>query len=296
MYGFSEAEALQMNIEQMIPEELRFEVRATWERFRQGERIASWETQRRTKGGLIIDVWVTATALRDATGRPVAVAKTDRDITKRKELEREVVEIASLEQRRIGNDLHDSVGQELTALSILAGDLAETIGPDSASGSKLVERMVQGLRRSQQELRAVLRGLLPVAVEAEGLMAALSDLAHRIQQEEKAACQFVCPVPVAVVDNFTATHLYLIAQEAVHNAVKHAQPRNVCISLEAKGSLLLSVRDDGTGMPAKRNENHGGLGLRIMRNRAAIIGATLTVQPAGQAGTLLTCALNRKNP
>ena len=103
------------------------------------------------------------------------------------------MEIASLEQRRIGQDLHDSVGQELTALNLLAGDLAETLRTDPANASQLVERMVQGLQRSQQELRAVLRGLLPVSVDAEGLMAALSDLADRTQQEGKVTCTFRLP-------------------------------------------------------------------------------------------------------
>lgn len=218
-----------------------------------------------------------------------------RDLTERKQLEREVVEIASLEQRRIGQDLHDSVGQELTALNILAADLAETLQTNPSGGAKLVEQMTQGLRRSQQELRAVMRGLLPVAVDAEGLMAALSDLSDHIQRDGKATCTFDCPEPVFVADNFTATHLYLIAQEAVHNAVKHARPTNIRISLESDGLLVLRVGDDGIGMPADPTEGHGGLGLRIMRNRAAIIGATLTIQPAQPTGTLVTCSSVRKN-
>jgi PAS domain S-box-containing protein len=226
-----------------------------------------------------------------------------RDVTRRKELEREVVEIASLEQRRIGQDLHDSVGQELTALNMLASDLSETLRTDPSNGSKLVEQMVQGLQRSQRELRAVMRGLLPVAVDAEGLMAALSDLADRIQQEGKTICKFDCPKSVSVADNLTATHLYLIAQEAVHNAVKHAQPRNIRILLESNHLLSLSVQDDGIGMPAqpplhspRREDGERGLGLRIMRNRAAVIGATLTIQPAEPTGTLVTCILLSKNP
>lgn len=430
--GYGEAEALQMNAEQLIPEELRARVRATWEQLARGERVDSWEAQRRTKDGRIIDVAVTATALLDETGRPSAVAKTERDITeqkrthaqleyeiqqrtaalrtsqehlaavlhtaadaiitinakgiiqsvntatermfgyaatemsgqnvkmlmpppyqdhhdrylanynksgikkmigigrevvarrkdgstfpvdlavsevehlqlftgilrditRRKELERDVVEIASLEQRRIGQDLHDSVGQELTALNILVADLAETLQSEPSGCAKLVEQMTQGLQRSQQELRAVMRGLLPVAVDTEGLMAALSDLADRIQREGKATCQFDCPEPVSMADNLTATHLYLIAQEAVHNAVKHAQPKNIRISLESNALLTLSVQDDGSGMPAEPSENNRGLGLRIMRNRASIIGATLTIQPAEPTGTLVTCALLRKN-
>jgi len=432
MTGYSEAEALQMNVEQMIPEELRAQVRSDWEKLRRGERVDSWETQRRTKDGRILDVWVTATALRDELGRPVAIAITERDITerkrtharleneieqrtaalrksqeqltvilhtaadaiitfnakgiiqsvnaatermfgytaakmighnvkilmpspfrddydrdltyskktgvkqtigigrevvarrrdgstfpvefavsevaqlklftgilrditRRKELERDVVEIASMEQRRIGQDLHDSVGQELTALNILAGDLAESLRTNPSNGSILVEQLVQGLHRSQQQLRAVMRGLLPVAVDTEGLMAALSDLADRIQQEGKAICMFDCPEPVSVADNLTATHLYLIAQEAVHNALKHGRPRNIRIVLQSNHRLILRVQDDGIGIPAQPAENHGVLGLRIMRNRAAIIGATLTISPAEPTGTLVTCALARKN-
>ncbi len=218
-----------------------------------------------------------------------------RDISERKNLEREVVEIASLEQRRIGQDLHDSVSQELTALNMLAGDLAETLKSEPAHASQFVERLVQGLQRSQKELRAVMRGLLPVSVDAGGLMAALSDLANRTQQEGKTTCVFDCPEPVLIAENLVATHLYLIAQEAVHNAVKHSRCQNIGISVESNHHLVLRVQDDGIGIPSQPAEDHGGLGLRIMRNRAAIIHATLTIEPAKPAGTVVTCALARKN-
>jgi PAS domain S-box-containing protein len=217
-----------------------------------------------------------------------------RDLTQRRQLEREVVETASVEQRRIGQDLHDSVAQELTALNLLAQDLAETLRTDPAKAPQLVERMARGLQRSQQELQAVLRGLLPVAVDGQGLMAALADLADRTRQEGKVTCTFDCPEPVSLADNLTATHLYLIAQEAVHNALKHGRPRNVRITLQSNHVLVLRVQCDGIGMPAGAGAN-GGLGLRIMRNRAAIIGATLTIEPAEPTGTVVTCALTRKN-
>jgi signal transduction histidine kinase len=119
-------------------------------------------------------------------------------------------------------------------------------------------------------------------------------IAQHIQREGKVTCKFDCPEPVSVADNLTATHLYLIAQEAVHNAVKHAQPENIRISLESTDLLGLAVQDDGIGMPTEPAENHGGLGLRIMRNRAQIIGATLTIQPGEPTGTVVTCALLRK--
>jgi PAS domain S-box-containing protein len=296
MFGYTAAEMIGQNVRILMPSPYREEHDRYLENFA------------RTGVKKIIGIGLEVVGQRkDGSTFPVdlAVSAVDhlklftgilRDITRRKDLEREVVEIASLEQRRIGQDLHDSVGQELTALNILAGDLTETLRTGSSNGSKLVEQMVQGLQRSQKELRVVMRGLLPVAVDTEGLMAALSDLADRIQQEGKATCKFDCPESVSVADNLTGTHLYLIAQEAVHNALKHAQPRNIRILLESNHRLSLSVQDDGIGIPAQPTENHGGLGLRIMRNRAAIIGATLTIQPAEPTGTLVTCSLLRKNP
>jgi len=216
------------------------------------------------------------------------------DISKRKELEREVVEIASLEQRRIGQDLHDSVGQELTALGMLVGDLARAVQTDPASVMSRIERISDILKSSRKELRAVLRGLLPVAVDTEGLMASLSDLADRIRDDGKSNCVFECPEPVAVADNLVATHLYLIAQEAVHNAVKHARAKNIRLFLKADDVLELAIQDDGGGMPLKAMSFHGGLGLRIMKNRAAIVGAMLTIEPAAPSGTVVTCRMARK--
>jgi signal transduction histidine kinase len=218
-----------------------------------------------------------------------------RDMTEHKRLEREVVEAASKEQQRIGQDLHDSVAQELTAINLLAGTLAESLEADPANATKLLQRMQQGLSRTQQGLRAVLRGLLPVAVEGNGLLAALIELADRTCKEGQATCTFDCPEPVAVADNLTATHLYLIAQEAVNNAVKHGKPRNIRISLHANPQLVLRVQGDGISMPT-RPEAKGGLGLRIMRNRAAIIGAHLTIESTEPSGTMVTCRLLSKQP
>ena len=124
-----------------------------------------------------------------------------------KTLERELVEVAFQTQQRIGQDLHDSVAQDLSALDLLAGTLAQTLETNPANAAKFVERIEQGLQRCQQELRAIMRGLLPVAVDSGGLMAALIGLAHRTHQEGQVACTFDCPEPVAVADNLTATHL-----------------------------------------------------------------------------------------
>ncbi len=294
MFGYTAAEMIGQNVIMLMPSPYREGHEGYLARYVQtGEKHVigmSRETVVRRKDG---SVFPTDLAVGEIAHLKLFTG-IHRDLTERKRLEREVVEVASLEQRRIGQDLHDSVAQELTALNLLTKDLAETLRTDPANASKLVERMEQGLQRSQQELRAVLRGLLPVPVDSEGLMAALADLVDRTRQEGKVSCTFDCPEPVSVVDNLTATQVYLIAQEAVHNAVKHAQARKVRISLTADRDLVLSVQDDGIGMPAGPAESKG-LGLRIMCNRAVIIGATLTIKPAEPAGTVVTCVLVRKD-
>jgi PAS domain S-box-containing protein len=292
MFGYAAAEMVGQNVNLLMPSPHREAHDGYISRYlRTGEKHIigiNRETVGRRKDGSVFPVDLAVSEipqLKHFTG-------IHRDLTERKQLERELVEVVSQTQQRIGQDLHDSVAQELSALNLLAGTLAQTLETNPANAAKFVERLEQGFQRIQQELRAVLRGLLPVEVDSRGLMAALTGLAHRTHREGQVTCTFDCPEPVAVADNLTATHLYLVAQEAVHNAVKHGQPRNIRISLESNHLLVLRVQDDGIGMPAQPVANRG-LGLRIMHNRAAIIGATLTSEPAEPTGTVVTCALAR---
>lgn len=292
MFGYAPGELLGRNVSVLMPPP---------HRDRHDGYIARYIT---TGEARIIGVGREMTALRkDGTVFPVELAVSEidhlrqftgivRDITRRKELEREVVEAATTEQRRIGEDLHDTVGQELTALTIQTGDLVYALDTDPSAAQRLAENMARGLRRCQQQLRAVIRGLLPVAVDAGGLMAALSDLVDRTRDESALECAFDCPEPVAVADNLTATQLYLIAQEAVHNALKHARAQRVRVALAplARGGLVLRVADDGRGMPTDPPAGNGQ-GLRIMGHRAALIGARLTIGPATPTGTVVTCEL-----
>jgi PAS domain S-box-containing protein len=294
MFGYAAAEMIGHNVGLLMPSPYREEHDGYLKRYLQtGEKHiigAGRELEARRKDGGTFPIHLVVSEIEDRK----LFTGILRDMTAHKQLERDVVEAASLQQRHIGQDLHDTVAQELTALNLLARDLAETLRTDPEKAPHLVERIDRGLQRSQRELRAVLRGLLPVPVEGEGLMAALADLADRTRQEGKVVCAFDCPEPVSLADNLAGTHLYLIAQEAVHNALKHARPRNVRISLRLNRALVLRVECDGMGMPAGPAASKG-LGLRIMRNRAAIIGATLTIGPAKPTGTVVTCALTRKN-
>jgi signal transduction histidine kinase len=214
-----------------------------------------------------------------------------RDISERKQLEREVTEIAATEQRRIGQELHDGVSQELTGLTLMAAALLERLDGEAPAAQPLGRRIVEGLGQVQKRVRHVSHGLIPVEVDAEGLRAALEDFAARISQQAGITCAFRCPSPVFVADTVTATHLYHIVQEATNNALRHARARRIEIRLHARSdALVMSVSDDGIGLQLDANPRDG-VGLRLMNYRAGLIGAALHVGPAESKGTVVTCTL-----
>ena len=128
-------------------------------------------------------------------------------------------------------------------------------------------------------------------MEAEGLMAAFQELADNMAKGARVCCVFGCAAPVLMHDDAAATHLYRIAQEAVRNAIQHGKPKRIGITLaEQNGLVTLTVEDDGVGVPETVRES-GGLGIRIMAHRAAMIGGSFTIEPAPTGGTIVTCSI-----
>jgi signal transduction histidine kinase len=136
-----------------------------------------------------------------------------------------------------------------------------------------------------------LRGLLPVQVEAEGLMVALHGLAQRTDDFQNVQCVFECVAPVPVASNAVATHLFRIAQEGVQNAIKHARAKRIVITLANSKGVTLPIRDNGIGIPADARRDQGN-GLCLMAYRARIIGAQLSVEPARDSGTIVRCVIS----
>jgi signal transduction histidine kinase len=144
--------------------------------------------------------------------------------------------------------------------------------------------------------RSLARGLYPVEMEAEGLMAAFQDLAANISQSTKVRCVFECHSPVLIHDDAAAAQLYRITQEAVRNALQHGRPKRIGISLsEHNGQVTLAVEDDGSGFP-EEGPKSGGLGVRIMAHRAAMIGGRFAIEPAPTGGTIVTCSFPATHP
>lgn len=208
-----------------------------------------------------------------------------------KRLEREILAASEKERQSIGADLHDGLGQQLTALELMCTALKEDAAenPDFA---KRLATMGKMLREAIAQTRFLARGLVPVGSEPDALQYGLTELAGRINGLGGVRCSFDCPDPINVNDPFVAGHLYRIAQEAVNNAVKHARAKNITIQLARKnGTLLLEITDDGTGLTKGRTAQRAGLGLGIMQHRARAIGAELTIASKRGEGVVIRCVL-----
>ena len=210
-------------------------------------------------------------------------------VVERHQLQEGYSEAVWQQQRVIAQELHDGLGQQLTGLGFMSQSLAEKL--KDSDEAKSAGRLTEGLKSALEQIRGLAKGVFPVAPDAEGLMTALRQLAESTSATCGVACRFDCPQKVLVDDNQVAMHLYRIAQEAVTNAAKHGRPSTIQIRLEsAPGGLRMDVVDDGVGLPREGKVVQGS-GLRIMRYRAAAIGATLRVQNA-ERGTQVTCILS----
>jgi PAS domain S-box-containing protein len=296
IYGYTAEEAVGQSITMLCAPEHREDIFRSLERVRRGLHIAHFETTRIRKDGRKIDISLSISPIKGASGEVLGASAIARDITERKTLQREVLEIAALEQRRIGQDLHDGIGQELTGLAMLAQRLVGELAGDDRPESNAAAKIHTGLENALSHVRAVSKGLVPVEVDAEGLMVALAELAERTSELHGVSCTFECQRPVAIANNQTAMHLFRMSQEAVTNAVKHGRPKHIVIRLGVEGDLAtLRVIDDGTGLAAAP-ESIAGTGLRIMGYRAGLIGAQLEITAARPHGTIVTCSVAPGRP
>ena len=225
----------------------------------------------------------------DVDGSQV-VLKLGIDITERKKLEKEVMEASMEERRRIGYDLHDSLGQTLTGVAFLSKVLQQRLAEKNLPEASDADEIVRQINASVSQTRSLARGLLPVKVESDGLINALHEYARDIEDLYRISCVFECEREIPIVDNVIAIHVYHIAQESVANALRHGKARRIVIRLDANdGEVVLTVTDDGKGIESK-NLKGDGLGLRIMNHRAVAIGGTLLIDGNPGVGTSVRCA------
>lgn len=212
----------------------------------------------------------------------------------RKRLEREILAASERERRSIGADLHDGLGQLLTAIELSCAMLKEDTIEARPDLTKRFDQVSSMLRDAVAQTRYLARGLVPVGGEPDALQIGLAELASRTHGLGRVSCDFTCVTPVLLADTAVTNHLYRIAQEAVNNALKHSRARRVSIRLSEKdGRLRLEITDNGIGLPP--DFSTGGVGLGVMRHRASVIGAELTVQKSSPTGLSIVCLLPLKS-
>ncbi len=212
----------------------------------------------------------------------------------RHELEQELMHISDEEQRRIGRDLHDGLCQHLAGLEFRTEALTrELVGNPDVQAE--VAKIGALIRSGTKQARMLSRGLTPVEVEANGLMSALDELAAHSSLLFSCEVAFHCDEPVLLANHSVATHLYRITQEAISNAVRHAQASLIEINLrQEEENAVLTVTNDGAPLPAEP-VRQGGMGLRIMRYRAEMIGGLLQINSTkeGRTAVICTCRIDR---
>jgi PAS domain S-box-containing protein len=237
-------------------------------------------------GPLFLEAVITSLVLRGERFRLTMV----QDTTARRQLEREVLEVSNREQQRIGNDLHDGLGQELTGIALLLRGLENRAEREAPALSPSIEEVALLVNDAIFTTRALARGLSPVTFDRGGIVLALDGLAQRLSAMFRIDVR--CEADESLeqgLESANALHLYRIAQEAVTNAAQHGHAGNVRIKLCTDGDRgLLRIEDDGSGFSPATLQSKG-LGLRIMRYRAQMMAGSLRIESARAHGTTISC-------
>jgi signal transduction histidine kinase len=209
------------------------------------------------------------------------------ELARRQQLEKEIAVVVEEERNRVGRELHDSLGQHLTGTGLLAETIAKQLEKDNSPIRTTARKVVKLIDRGIELTREIARGLYSSELDGDGLFSALESLS-RSASDGQVKCEFEhSGKPPRSTE--LATQLYWVAREAVTNALKHAEPRNVRIQLQTTDDYLrLKVEDDGRGL--RQDAMRGGIGLKVMAKRAELAGGTLRIEEAAQ-GTIVHCEI-----
>ena len=205
----------------------------------------------------------------------------------------EIVEISEQERRRIAQDLHDQVSQEISGISCMVKALQKKMEARSIEGFTDLTDVSQLITETLAHTRDIARGLYPITIDGDGLRDKLKDLLANIEKMFQIHCRLTVPEHALPVQQHYATHLYCIIQEAIHNAVRHGKAKSIHVKVNEQGSLIrVSIADDGTGFPF-RQEGEQGLGLRIMKYRSELIRGQLNFSKNELGGVTVICEIPR---
>ncbi|MBR9981924.1 MAG: cache domain-containing protein, partial [Desulfatitalea sp.] len=290
VFGWTLRESLGRKMDHFVPGDRWEETRRMIDWMISGNNISGVETQRFNKTGRIVQVSISGARIHKRCGELLGFVSILRDITEARRLEKEVLDIGDRERQRIGQDLHDDLCAHLIGVESLSHVLENKLTDQTHEASVLAHRIVPLIREAIYKARALARGLCPVHLISNGIHSALVEMARNVRELSKVPCTFSGDESILIDDHALAMHFYYIAQEAVQNAIKHAEARHIRIAMSrAPMTIYLRISDDGKGIrdtpPSK------GMGLHIMRYRARMIGATLEIKSAPGKGTEISLSM-----
>lgn len=303
LFGYSQSKLLGQNVRFLMPEPY------------QSEHDGYLRNYLRTGTAKIIGIGREVIGLRaDGTTFPMNLSVSEvrlngrrlftgivHDLTGRRQLEKQILEASANEQRRIGQDLHDGLCQELVGIGFGAENLATRLMQTAPSEAAAARKLAGMMRQAADQARKLAHGLNPVDVRGGGLPAALRDLAEKVSASFSVQCEFSWDEIPFVGDDTTATHLYRITQEAIGNAIRHGKAKRIQIRLRTENDkLTLAIKDNGLGFPVpdlRPGTVDGapptsGIGLQSMNYRARLIDGTFNiVSNPGQRGSTVVCSI-----
>ncbi|MCP4136745.1 MAG: response regulator [bacterium] len=213
------------------------------------------------------------------------------DITTSKQLKQEILDISEKERVRIGHDLHDGIGQDLTGIGFLFKVLMNKIVNKEFPEESEAQMIMDMIDQAKTHVRMLAKGLSPVNMEKNGIIIAVKELCLNTEKIFDITCTFDYNEELDIEDNTIATHTYHIIQESINNGVKHGKASCIIITMKKKGSkITLLIKDNGIGLKEHANTPKG-LGLDLMKYRADIIGGMLSIEPRTSGGTVVTCII-----
>ncbi len=261
-------------------------------RLKTGKTFRGESVNYRKDGSTFILAWNVA-PIYDAEAQITHWVSTQHDVTERRALEREILDISAREQRRIAGDLHDSVQQQLVGTAMQAKQLAGVAKSGAPDLAVELDALYASVQDSVRSVRAVLEGVTPIQKHENGLMVALESMCQRVTGLFGTPCGFSFEQPLLLRDFERASQLYYIAQEATINAARHAGASRVEVRLSGGGAEhTLTISDDGTGMDDETLRRRANIGLGLMEYRARLIGAQLDISSALGLGTTVICAFD----